>query len=128
MSDHQQQQQQQQHIQEQRASMMVLTIVVMFFTCHILAVVTRWWEVVAPQFFLPSQSQQHPSSGLVQELSNLLVNCNSAANPFIYCFFTRMFRDFYVQMQHQSVPLVITSLGKATSSPNTVTTQGKSHL
>lgn len=80
--------------QEKRGTMMVVAIVIMFFLCHTLSAVTRWWELLIARDSLAIEDpKEHQVFWFLQELSNLLVNFNSATNPLIYFVFTRRFRD-----------------------------------
>ena len=87
---------------ESRSGLMLATIVVLFFACHSLAVSLRWWELADPR--LTSADPPNATYQLLTLISNIGVLANSSANPFVYFFFTPLFRQLTAPFKRQRAP------------------------
>ncbi|KAF8373761.1 hypothetical protein PRIPAC_80190 [Pristionchus pacificus] len=68
--------------QEKRTISLLISIVLLFFFCHTGGLIIRFVEESEGEEFV-----------LVKDIINILFNVNSMANPMLYFFFTRQFRD-----------------------------------
>uniref|UniRef100_A0A1I7XRU2 G_PROTEIN_RECEP_F1_2 domain-containing protein n=1 Tax=Heterorhabditis bacteriophora TaxID=37862 RepID=A0A1I7XRU2_HETBA len=78
--------------QESRSVTLLISIVILFFLCHTGGLAIRFVD----------QSKYADSELFVflKDVINLLFNVNSFANPMLYFFFTRQFRDLRVSFLH----------------------------
>ncbi|GMR47878.1 hypothetical protein PMAYCL1PPCAC_18073, partial [Pristionchus mayeri] len=68
--------------QEKRTISLLISIVLLFFFCHTGGLIIRFLEESEGELYV-----------LVKDIINILFNVNSMANPMLYFFFTRQFRD-----------------------------------
>ncbi|GMT23918.1 hypothetical protein PFISCL1PPCAC_15215 [Pristionchus fissidentatus] len=68
--------------QEKRTISLLISIVLLFFFCHTGGLVIRFVEESGGDGYV-----------LIKDIINILFNVNSMANPMLYFFFTRQFRD-----------------------------------
>ncbi|GMS95554.1 hypothetical protein PENTCL1PPCAC_17729 [Pristionchus entomophagus] len=68
--------------QEKRTISLLISIVLLFFFCHTGGLIIRFLEESEGEGYV-----------LVKDIINILFNVNSMANPMLYFFFTRQFRD-----------------------------------